>query len=138
MIRKTIAAAAAISLLAANAALAAAPSGGASYTLQISGFVPVICRAQLPQAATPAQAGEISLGQLSEFCNNGNGFEVWVDYSPSLAGDTLVVDGKQIKLTSAGSVRIDKSNRAAAGSKSMMLDAKSAASGSLSLRVVTL
>lgn len=138
MIRKTIAAAAAISLLAANAALAAAPSGTSSYTLQISGFVPVICHAQLPETATPAQAGQVSLGQLSEFCNNGNGFEVWVDYSPSLAGDTLMVDGKQIKLTSAGSVRIDKSNRAAVDSKNVTLDAQSAASGSLSLRVVTL
>jgi hypothetical protein len=138
MIRKTIAAAAVVSLLAANAATAAAPSGVSSYTLQINGFVPVICRAELPQAATPAQAGQLSLGQLSEFCNNGNGFEVWVDYSPSLAGDTLVVDGKQIKLPASGSVRIDKSNRAAVDSKSVTLDTQSATAGTLSLRVVTL
>lgn len=138
MIRKSIAAAAVISLLAANAATAAAPSGVTSYTLQISGYVPVICRAQLPETATPAQSGQVSLGQLNEFCNNGSGFQVWVDYSPSLAGDTLDVDGKQIQLDGSGSVQIDAASGPAVASKAVILDAQNGSSGSLSLRVVTL
>jgi hypothetical protein len=138
VIKKIIATAAAISLLAANAALAdAAPQS--TYTLQISGFVPVICRAQLSTTEAPSQAGQISLGQMNELCNNANGFEVWVDYSPDLAGDTLEVDGQQIVLTSAGTARIDVAQTAAIATKNVALDVpENGQSGSLSFRVVTL
>jgi len=116
----------------------AAPGDASSYSLQLSGTVPLACRAQLSSTAIPAQGGQVSLGSLDEFCNNASGFEVWVDYSPSLAGGALDVDGKSYDLDASGSVRIDSSTTPAVASRSVSLDTASGVSGSLSIRVVPL
>ncbi len=137
MIRKSFAVAAAVSLIAANAAFAAAPSDTVSYSLQISGFVPTICHAQLSSTQAPATSGQVDLGQMNEFCNDGNGFEVWVDYSPDMAGDTIQVGGQSYQLDASGSVKIDSSTGPSIASKDVTLDSNGA-SGSLSFRVVSL
>ncbi|MFI4933459.1 MAG: hypothetical protein ACHP7N_02465 [Caulobacterales bacterium] len=139
--KKALAAAALASLMTLGApSMASAVSpGGAGYSLAISGFVPVICRAQLDSAPIPSQAGVVPLGQMQELCNNANGYEVWVDYSPTLAGDTLVVDGQQIALTASGSTRIVASSGPNIATRSLALDIPAnGVSGSVSIRVVTL
>ena len=133
------AAAIAASALASSAAWGAAPADQASYSLQLSGYVAVACRAQLTTTEVPAQAGQIPLGQMDEFCNNANGYEVWVDYSPSLAGDTIEVDGKSFALDASGSTRIDASSAPAIASKTVALDVPTGGvSGTVSIRVVIL
>jgi|SRR5579885_2001075 len=138
MLKRSLAAAIAACGLIGGGAWGAAPGDAASYSLQLSGFVPLACRAQLSSTAVPAQAGQVSLGSLDEFCNNASGFEVWVDYSPSLAGDTIEVDGKSFALDGSGSLRIDASSTPAVASKSVALDTASGAAGSISIRVVPL
>ena len=137
MFKKTLAAAAVVSVLAVTGAQGAPAQS--TYTLQIGGYVPVICRAQLNSTIDPSSAGQVSLGQMSEFCNNAAGYEVWVDYSPTLAGDTLVVDGQNVLLDSSGSARIDTADHPNIATKSLSLDVpQDGVSGSVSIRVVTL
>jgi hypothetical protein len=138
MLYKAIAVAAAMSLLAASG-VSAAEDPQSTYTLQISGYVPVICRAQLNTDVAPSAAGEISLGQMSEFCNNSSGYQVWIDYSPDLAGDTLMVDGQEVVLDNTGSVQIDSSAGPNVSTKELTLEVpQDGISGNLSIRVVTL
>ncbi|HUO12602.1 MAG TPA: hypothetical protein VMU37_07585, partial [Caulobacteraceae bacterium] len=89
--------------------------------------------------AVSATAGLVSLGQMNEFCNDANGYQVWVQYSPSLAGDTLTVGDQQIVLDDSGSVMIDASAGPASTKKSVSLAVPAAGvSGTLSVRVVSL
>ncbi|WP_025559977.1 hypothetical protein [Sphingomonas sp. UNC305MFCol5.2] len=113
--------------------------GSAQYSIGISGFVPVICRATVDATAVPTQPGQVSLGSLNEFCNNPNGYEVYADYSPNLAKASLLVDGKKVPLGNAGSTRVSKSNRAGIVARSVSLDLPTdVQSGSISFRVVAL
>ena len=137
MFRNIAAAAAAVGLLASAPAHAATPE--ATFNLQITGFVPTVCNAQLSTSTAPSQAGTVSLGDMSEFCNNANGYQVWVDYSPTLAGDTLQVGDQTITLTSSGSALIDASSTPNISTKSVSLNVpQSGVSGYVSVRMVTL
>jgi len=137
MFGKALAGVAALTFLIGGAAVAATPE--ATYNLQISGFVPVICDAQLSASAVPAQAGAVSLGKISEFCNDANGYQVWVDYSPSLAGDTMQVGSRTIMLTSSGSALIDESAVPVTVSKAAsLIVSQGGVSGEISIRVVAL
>jgi hypothetical protein len=136
MFRKSLALAGVLGLIAGSAW---ATPEAASYALQISGFVPTVCHANLDNNAVASQAGEVALGQLDEFCNDGAGYQVWVDYSPNLAGDTLTVGGQQIVLDSSGTAMIDAASGPNIASKSVTLDVpQNGVSGTVSLRVVTL
>ena len=136
MIGKSLALASALSLIGSGAF---ASPDQATYTLQINGFVPTVCNANLDNKAVASQAGEVALGQLNEFCNDGAGYQVWVDYSPSLAGDTLSVGGQQIVLDSSGTAMIDSAAGPNIASKTVLLDVpQNGVSGTVSLRVVTL
>jgi hypothetical protein len=141
MIKQRILAIAALSTLlcgAASATESTASAGEASYTIEVRGYVPVICRAQVSATLTPAQAGTVDLGQLNEFCNNPTGYEVWVDYPPSLSGASVTIDGQTVALSDSGSTRIDQSTTAGIASKSLALNLADNQSGSLSIRVVAL
>src|SRR5438270_4995510 len=108
---------------------------GASYTIDIQGFVPVICRAQVQATAVPAAAGEASLGKLTEFCNDAHGYRVYADYSPALAAADLVVDGRIVHLSHAGSTMISQSQYAAIASHDVSLRLPQGVSGgSISFR----
>jgi hypothetical protein len=88
----------------------------------------------------PSSSDSVDLGGLNEFCNSPNGYEVYVDYSPSLAAAALIVDGQKIPLSRDGSTRISKSNRAGIASRKIALDLSKArsAAGSLSFRITAL
>lgn len=109
------------------------------FTLGISGFVPVICRASVDATAVPAAAGEVSLGTLSEFCNNPNGYEVYADHSAGLAGGSIVVGGQKMPLSETGSTRIRQSDRARIDSNGLSLEMpEGVTSGQISFRIVPL
>lgn len=130
-------AAAAIAPGAAPAANHRAPTGG--YSIELRGHVPVICRASLRDALVTPQRGHARLGAMNEFCNNPNGYEIYADHSPELAGAVLVVDGVEMKLARQGGTRIARSDRAAARSRSLELRLPEGANaGSISFRIVAL
>jgi hypothetical protein len=90
--------AAAMTCIATGAAGADGEASSSSYTIGITGFVPVICRASLDATIVPAASGETQLGALNEFCNNPNGYRIFVRGSSELAGATLIVDGQPVTL----------------------------------------
>jgi hypothetical protein len=139
---KALIAALAVSTLFCGPALAdgmGAPAGQNSFSLELRGFVPVICRAEVSATQVGVQSNQVSLGQLNEFCNDPNGYQVWVDYSPDLTDGALVVDGRRMDLTSAGSVMVSSSSQPSIAAHDLMLDLPSnGAQGSVSIRVVAL
>jgi len=128
--------------VASSAAQAADPHvavNSAQYTIGISGFVPVVCRATVDAAMVPAQGGQVSLGSLNEFCNSPNGYEVYADYSANMAKASLLVDGQKVPLGKDGTVRVTKSNRAAIAAHAVSLDLpKGVEPGTISFRIVAL
>lgn len=109
------------------------------YAVEISGVVPVICRAETDIAVTPTGPGEVSLGALKEFCNNPNGYEVYADYAPALAKASLSIDGHTVPLNASGTTRIDRSNGARAVTRNLSLSLpEGVPSGAIAFRIVPL
>ncbi len=130
----------AAALLALNTpAVASAPGVDAAssrYSITLSGFVPVICRASVDATMVDAQEGLAPLGSLNEFCNSPTGYQVYADHSPELDGASLVVDGVAMPLSDAGSTLVSQSDHAAIESRSVSLDLPEGVStGSISFRI---
>lgn len=132
-------AAVAAMLLAAAPASALAPGvalGGAQFTIGISGFVPVICRANVSAGVVTPAAGTTSLGALDEFCNSPNGYVVVAQSSPSLGGATLLVDSRPVPLAADGTTVVSESSTPAIASHTLALQtADGRSQGSLSFRI---
>lgn len=110
--------------------------GSNQYTISVTGFVPVICRANVETNLVAPKAGVVSLGTLKEFCNSPAGYRVVADYSPALADAKLVVDGKKIALGGAGTVVVSESDRAAITDRNLELQLPTdGQTGSLSFRI---
>ena len=110
--------------------------GGNQYAISVSGFVPVICRANVEASVIAPNAGTVSLGTLKEFCNSPAGYRVIADYSPALEDAKLLVDGKKIPLGKGGSVIVSDSKQAAIASHAVELQLpKDGQTGSLSFRI---
>lgn len=139
MTRRFGTAAAAAMILAAAPASALAPgvtAGGAQFTIGISGFVPVICRASVNASVVTPAAGTASLGALDEFCNSPNGYVVVAHSSPSLGAATLLVDGKPVPLAADGRTVVTESATPAIASHTLALQlADGVAQGSLSFQI---
>ena len=121
----------------AVAAQPGSPSGSVSYSIGITGYVPVVCRAELSASVVPASAGATSLGHLNPFCNSANGYQIFVDSSPELANATLTVGGRQVTLSGSGSTLVTASEGPAITSDDVVLQSEGAG-GSLSFRIVAL
>lgn len=121
---------------------AAAPQVGiqsGQLSIGISGFVPVICRASVEATLVPTTDGRVSLGKLSEFCNNPNGYAIRADYSPNLAQATLIVDGRNVPLDETGSTEIVTSSKAAIANRQLELELPSGTEpGTISFRIIPL
>ncbi len=115
------------------------PAQEARYTIQIVGWVPVICRATLNQDMVSEDEGVVDLGDLQEFCNDAGGYQVWIDSTPG-AGGILYVDGQEIPLSQSGATLISTSPTAAKRARHLALDTGQGGSApaSLSIRVVAL
>lgn len=112
--------------------------GASRFTIGIQGFVPVICRANLDAAIVTPTTGTTQLGALKEFCNAPNGYRVVADYSPSLAGAKLYVDGNVVQLGSDGATEVSRSDVAAIGSHSLALELpQGVQDGAISFRIET-
>lgn len=115
MKRGSWAVAAAFVLCASNQAYAEP----ATFTIDISGYVPVICRVAT-DVTTVDSTG--SLGTLTEFCNNPTGYQVWVDYAPGATTASISVNGNVVPLSASGSTMIDSWNTAASTTRALTLN----------------
>jgi hypothetical protein len=117
---------------------AASPIG---FTLELVGYAPIICHAEVRQNAAVPSAGRINLGTINEFCNGARGYEVYAEHSPELADAVLVVDGIDVPLSASGPTRVSRSDHADIATRSLELrlpDGRTAPNGTLSFRVVAL
>lgn len=121
----------ALTAVAASALVSTAATATPSFTLELTGQVPTLCYADV----------QLDAGTMSEFCNDANGYEVYAEHSPELAGATLVVDGVEVALSADGPTRVSGSDRADIASRSLELrlpHGRIASTGTLSFRVVAL
>ena len=120
-------------------ASAVAPGIGlasSQFTIELVGYVPVICRASVDASLVGTAAGSNSLGSLNEFCNSPGGYRVHADYSASLASAKLIVDGTAVALSDTGSSVISQSDSAAIDSHDLSLELpEGVEGGQLSFRI---
>jgi len=94
------------SLVLATLSLAAAPSVAMAESEGITfrGTVPVHCVVRHSAGGYGANAGNgVVLGQLREFCNAANGYQLVVSYTPgSLEGAVLTIGDDSIVLNGSG------------------------------------
>lgn len=121
-----------------GAANAQEASSSASYSIGITGHVPVQCRASLDATVVPTNRGAMPLGHLREFCNSPNGYQIFVDSSPELANATLTIGGRKVALSSSGSTLVSFSSGPAITSNNVVLQHHNGNSGTLSFRIVAL
>lgn len=110
--------------------------GANQYTIDVVGYVPVVCRANVEATVIAPKAGSVSLGMLKEFCNSPSGYRVVADYSSNLANAKLLVDGSEIPLGDGGSVVVSESDHAAMIDRAVELQlVEDGQTGSLSFRI---
>lgn len=111
-------------------------TSSSQYTIQLVGYVPVICRATVGASMVSPDAGTVQLGSLNEFCNSPNGYRVHADYSADLAKAKLLVDGAPVALGESGTSVISQSSTAAIDSHDLALDLpEGVTGGQLSFRI---
>jgi hypothetical protein len=98
MVQKSALVLGCVAVFSAPAALAA------SASFQISATVGVTCRVQHQLAGYGEQiAGGFSLGELREYCNAQNGYELLVSYAPgTLRGTTIRAGDDEVVLNGSG------------------------------------
>jgi hypothetical protein len=84
-------------------ASAGADAGQASQSVTIGGYVPLVCRSDYIPAISFRPDGIIDLGSVREFCNSGSGYQVIVEYTPTEAPGSLILNGDEIALDQSGS-----------------------------------
>jgi hypothetical protein len=94
----------------------------ASTGIGMAGQAQLVCGAGV-SGPTGAATGssQVDLGSLNDFCNDPEGYQVFIDYPPSLDSATLIVNGTPVPLTSAGTVRVDSASQANQTSLSLAL-----------------
>jgi hypothetical protein len=125
----------AVALTAVPAVASDTSPNPAVATFEVSGFVPVICRANLNSAIVPVTDGEAPLGTLNEFCNSPAGYEIFVESSSELDGAMLLVDGREVPLSGSRPALIVSSKGPAIAARDIRL-ASAGQGGSLNFRIV--
>ena len=131
-----------LALIAATVPAASGPAlaaEGATLSIGVSGFVPVMCRATVTANIVTAKEGYAELGRLTEFCNSPSGYAVYADHSRELEDVSLIVDGKPVPLRAEGSTLISQSSEAAIAHRTLALStASDRGSGTITFRIVPL
>lgn len=114
-------------------------ASGARYEIEITGYVPVACNVQAGASSINlAGSTNVSLGSVNEFCNDPNGYQVWIDYAPGIKAASVNVDGTRIALSPTGSTMISSSGTAARHVRQVSLNTGGNQLTSISMRIVPL
>lgn len=119
-------------------------SNRSSYTVEIRGWVPVICQAtfQATNVQRVSNTGPINVGGVSVFCNDPRGFQLFVDHAPGVRNGFVIVDRvgqpqQRLPMGLNGSTLIASSETAARGIYNVSLDLEDASRiSTMSLRMV--
>lgn len=119
-------------------AFAAEPDARAhsEFRIALSGQVPVLCRVSIDSTIVPDTAGRVSLGKMTEFCNNPTGYRV-VLVNPFISGSAiLIVDGREIPLDEQDIVIVSQSAGAAVAEHRVELQrGETGSGGTLAFRI---
>lgn len=96
--------------------------GGASTSIRLQAFVPVICRVQLSASVRPMADGMVELGTADEFCNAPQGYRVLLQHAPGLEGAAVISEGLRIPLSPTGETVLTNSSHADIRSVALALD----------------
>lgn len=99
-----------LTLIAATAGGSAALAAPSSTQIAIHGVVPTICRVQFANPVVQPEAGVLNLGNMSEFCNQGEGYRVVVRHPAGLQQAQFTVDGVAVPLSSGTETVLIDSN----------------------------
>jgi hypothetical protein len=112
-LRRVTAGAAIAAILTASAAPAwATATGSATGSFELRVRVPVLCRVSYTAGGGTVGGanGAVDLGQIGEFCNDGAGYSVVVDYAPgTLRGAVLQLGTDRVVLDGSGKAVISQS-----------------------------
>jgi hypothetical protein len=86
-------------IFAAAPAVADAPVG---TELRLTAVVPTICQVAFGSTMVAPNSGEVDLGTMTRFCNDGEGYRVVLHTPQGLNGATFVVGSKRIALSGTG------------------------------------
>lgn len=106
MARSAVIALAAFGLIGSSAPAGAESAG---YVLQL--VVPVTCEvSHSPLQSAAITSGAVPLGQLNEYCNASQGYELIVDYAPgTMQGAVIAVGDEQVVLNGSGRAVVSRS-----------------------------
>ncbi len=87
------------------------PANAATVSLTLQAIVPVACQVRHSSAGVGGSAdGTVPLGQLNEFCNAAQGYELIVSYAPgTMRGAVLVVGEDRVVLNGSGEAVVSRS-----------------------------
>lgn len=105
--------------------------------INIRGIVPTICRVEFSQAAVATGEDRVDLGQMTQLCNNIEGYRVIVQHPAGLSGAHFSVDGVEAPLSSGTETVLVDSNDPAyrTSGVSLHLASASAELSALSFRI---
>lgn len=76
------------------------------YTLSLS--VPVVCTLKYKPGFADNNGGRIQLGELQEFCNAPNGYQLVVNYTPgALRGAVIMAGEERVVLDGSGQATLN-------------------------------
>ena len=101
--------------------LGAAYADPSSGRISVSGYVAVICRAEL-SGGILSSTDRVSLGRLTELCNTSQGYQVIMTYPSGLEGAKLLIDGVPMTLNGTGQAIVADSYMAAYRVRELELD----------------
>jgi hypothetical protein len=116
---------------------ATAAFGSASQSISIQGEVPLVCRVSLSGGSAQFnEQGLASLGSTSEFCNSGNGYQVFARAEGVSPGASIIVDGTRFPLQAGQEFLMASSSTPNNTSRNIVFDAGDTdGGGRLSLRI---
>nr|WP_137677382.1 hypothetical protein [Parerythrobacter lutipelagi] len=120
MIKKSMA-------LSLAAMILATPAMASNYGVQLRGNVPVSCHVKSDASIVDITDTTADLGIVREFCNNAAGYDLYLDYSPELAGGTVTIGDRMFQLDGAGTVAIASENGPSIQANAVRLDLANAA-----------
>ena len=104
------------------ATILATPAMASTYGVELRGHVPVTCHVKGDAPVADIAEEAVDLGAIREFCNNGAGYDLYLDHSPQMAGAVVLIDGAEFELGSEGSVALAGEAGPAIQSRNVRID----------------